>query len=442
MGSIINAFPGYSFEYNETDNQFHNMYRGTDVGKGGYVYVEPGMYKNVALLDISSQHPHSIIAMNCFGEYTPRFKELLDARIAIKHKEFDKARQMLGGKLAPYLEDEQNADALAYALKISVNSVYGLTAANFDNPFRDIRNKNNIVALRGALFMRTLQDEIISKGYRPIHFKTDSVKIADATPEIIQFVMDFAKPYGYAFELEAIYDRICLVNGSTYIAKYSDDEKINGKHAGQWTATAKQFQVPYVFKNLFSKEPIEFDDLCETKEVKSALYLDMNESLPEGEHNYVFVGRVGRFCPIKEGHGGGLLCREAKDKEGNVKYDSATGAKDYRWLESELVKELGKEESIDKSYYRKLVDDAISEISKYGDFEMFVSNDELSDDQATVIDDLPWKVECGKDTCIGCEYFTNDAYHVDCMLGHDISDMASILNKKQEKKELNRKGEN
>lgn len=448
---IINSFPGYEYKYSEEDKQFHNVYRDTDIGKGGYIISTPGIYSNVVLLDIASLHPNSIRAMNCFGEYTKNFTDILDARVAIKHGDYDAARKMMNGKLAPYLEDESTAKDLAQALKIAINSVYGLTAANFDNPFRDVRNKNNIVALRGALFMRTLQDEVESRGFQIVAIKTDSIKIANATKEIVEFCMEFAKKYGYTFEHEATYDRICQINDADYVARYKDPSWCentygyvpgdNAKHGGEWTATGKRFQVPYVFKNLFSKEPIEFDDLCETKEVKSALYLDMNESLPEGEHNYVFVGRVGRFCPIKESHGGGLLCREAKDKEGNVKYDSATGAKDYRWLESELVKELGKEESIDKSYYRKLIDDAISEISKYGDFEMFVSDDEVPDDPITVIDDLPWKVECGKDTCIGCEYFTNDAYHVDCMLGHDISDMASVLNKKTRKKELNRKGE-
>jgi hypothetical protein len=70
-----------------------------------------------------------------------------------------------------------------------------------------------------------------------------------------------------------------------------------------------------------------------------------------------------------------LHCRESKDKEGNVKYDSATGAKGYRWLESEMVAELGKENDIDRSYYDSLVDDAIDSIAQYGDFEWFVSDD-------------------------------------------------------------------
>lgn len=366
---IITAFPGY--EYVEGKN----MFRGTDVGKGGYVYSEPGMYFNVALLDVASLHPHSIAAMNCFGEYTKNFVDIMDARIAIKHGDYDTVRHMFGGKLAPYLEDESTAKDLAQALKIAINSVYGLTSANFDNPFRDIRNKNNIVALRGALFMRTLQDEVQKRGFTVAHIKTDSIKIPNATPEIIEFCMEFAKQYGYEFEHEATYERMCLVNDAVYIAKYKD-----GKHAGEWTATGTQFAVPYVFKKCFSNEEITFEDMCETKSVQTALYLDMNESLPEGEHDYRFVGRIGRFCPVKSGCGGGLLCREAKDKDGNVKYDSATGAKGYRWLESETIRNSGNTDIIDRKYYDELVNAAIETISQYGDYYAFVSNETIEDD--------------------------------------------------------------
>ena len=372
-------FPGYEF----VDGK--NMYRDTDIGYGGYIISNPGMYADVALLDIESLHPNSIRAMQCFGNYTKNFTDILDARLAIKHKDFDTARQMMDGRLIPYLEDESKAKDLAQALKIAINSVYGLTAAGFDNPFRDRRNKNNIVALRGALFMRTLQDEVEQRGFKIVAIKTDSIKIANATKEIIQFCMDFAKQYSYTFKHEATYGKMCQINDADYIAIYKEAawcEKAygyvpddNGDYEGQWTATGKRFAVPYVFKTLFSKEPIEFKDLCETKEVKSAIYLDKNEALPEGEHNYLFVGRVGSFCPILPGHGGAELLREAKDKEGNIKYDSVVGAKGYRWLEAEFVRELGKEDSIDRSYYTNLVNEAVDAISKYGDFEWFISNE-------------------------------------------------------------------
>ena len=375
-------FPGYKYEAGKS------TYRGEEVGEGGYVYTEPGMYWNVALLDVASMHPSSAVAENLFGDiYTARFKEILDARIAIKHKDFDKAKTMLNGALAKYLTDPATAKDLAQALKIAINSVYGLTAAKFDNAMRDPRNKDNIVAKRGALFMVNLKHAVQARGFTVAHIKTDSIKIPNATPEIIQFVMDYGKQYGYTFEHEDTYDRMCLVNKAVYICKHQD---------GKWDATGTQFAVPYVFKTLFSREPIRFEDLCETKEVKnSAMYLDANEGLPEGEHDYNFVGRVGNFCPIIPGRGGCELVRDAKDNDGNIKYDAVVGTKNYRWLESEYVKMKHKEDDIDLSYYNVLVDGAIAEISKYGDFEMFVSDSVPTIDIGDV---PPWDVEDGPET--------------------------------------------
>ncbi len=221
---------------------------------------------------------------------------------------------------------------------------------------------------------------------------------------------------------------MCLVNDAVYIAKYTADTAPRYKPTGEivwWMVTGSQFAEPYVFKKLckeamydsptgikhLQSKKVVFDDMCETKSVTTALYLDMNEDLPDvseqektvaaavkkakefgitidiskptgdGEldplleeitkgHNYRFIGKVGRFCPIKPGCGGGLLMRE---KDG--KYYAATGSKGYRWLESEMVQELKKEADIDRSYYDKMVDNAVDSISKYGDFEWFVSED-------------------------------------------------------------------
>lgn len=441
---FINSFPGYEFKEVEGCVGKQNMYRGTNLGFGGYVYHEAGMYGNVALLDVQSLHPASIISLNKFGKYTQKYKELRDLRVAIKQHDLEKARGMMGGTLAKYLTNEEEADALAQAAKLILNSTYGFCSATFDNPFLDSRDKNNIVALKGALLMRTLQDEVQKRGFTVAHIKTDSIKIPDATPEIVQFCIDFAKPYGYVFEFEALIEKMCLVNGSTYIAKFATQEKCqeifgcipgdNKKHGGEWTATAKQFQVPYVFKTLFTKEPIVFEDMCETFETKTALYLDKNEHLPdvsayqkkfdkledkykkglisdatfESEcrdlvdkiaegHDYHFIGKVGQFCPIKPGRGGAVLYR----KQGNS-YNAATGTTGYRWLESAMVKELGKENDIDRSYYDSLVNDAVEAISQYGDFEWFASDDPYiqSGSKSTMADfmnipedapeELPW----------------------------------------------------
>ena len=42
-------------------------------------------------------------------------------------------------------------------------------------------------------------------------------------------------------------------------------------------------------------------------------------------------------------------------------------------MESEEVKKLGKEKDVDRSYYDRLVDEAVETISQYGDFEQFIS---------------------------------------------------------------------
>lgn len=386
---LSEEFPGYEFkkEWNNKTQTYDkaNMYRGIDLGFGGYVDAIPGMYGNAALLDIESLHPSTTIAINYLGKYTKNYADLKQTRVYIKHKQYDEAKKLFDGKLTKYLTDTSLAKDLSKALKTAINALYGLTSAKFKNPFRHPKNENNIIALRGALFMKTLQDEVIARGYKVIHIKTDSIKIPDATPEIINFCMSFAKMYGYKFEHEATYEKICLVNDAVYIAKYATKEQCeklygyapeeNEKAGGEWTATGTQFAVPYVYKSCFTHEPIEFRDLCETKEVNTAMYLNMNEGMEGEGDDLKFIGKVGLFCPIKEGCGGGELLANRKKKDGSMGLDAVTGTKGYRWLESEEVYDKHLEDNIDMSYYNKLVDQAVDSINTYGDYEWFVSND-------------------------------------------------------------------
>lgn len=403
-------FPGYKYEMGKS------TYRDENPSEGGYVYAEPGMYTGVALLDIASMHPTSASKERLFGRFTDNFDDLLAARIAIKHEDWKAVEKMFGGKLIPYIQKVKDGEItskqLANALKIPINSVYGLTSASFDNPFKDKRNVDNIVAKRGALFMINLKHEVQRKGFKVVHIKTDSIKIADATPEIIDFVMEYGKLYGYTFEHEATYDRMCLVNDAVYIAKYSDGAHKYELPTGEvvetpWTATGKEFAVPYIFKTLFSHDKVLFKDYCVTQSCTTALYLDMNEGYPDvtqaekdwkklstkykkGEisdttwdkeapilkeeidkgHNYIFIGKVGSFVPVIDGCGGGILVRE---KDG--KYYNASGSSGYRWKSAEVVKNLKKEDQVDISYWENQAHDAMGDIVTFGDFNWFVSDD-------------------------------------------------------------------
>lgn len=351
---LAEEFPGYEYAFGKS------TYRDEIAGEGGYVYAEPGMYDNVVLLDVASMHPTTIDVLQLFGpEYTKRFTDMLKARVAIKHKDFTAAGKMLDGVLKPYLTDPEQAKGLSDALKIALNSVYGLTTARHDNKFKDPRNKDNVVAKRGALFMIDLKHYIQERGFQVVHIKTDSVKIPNASDQIIAEVIEFGAKYGYTFEHEATYDKFCLVNDAVYIARKGD----------KWEAVGAQFQHPYIFKTLFSHEPLEFSDLCETKSVvKGALYLDFQSvdspstlDLPDMK----FVGKTGLFSPVNETTHGALLYRFSDDKLYSVQ-----GTKGYLWKESHTVQS---EDEIDMVYFENLAEKAKKTIEKFGSFEDLVA---------------------------------------------------------------------
>lgn len=424
---LSKEFPGYEFCKTGIDksrytgkigSRHQSIYLGEDPSEGGYVYAEPGIYEHVALDDVESLHPHSIIALNAFGEYTKRFEDILEARLAIKHHDYEKAGKLFGGQLKPFLDTDENADKLQKALKIVINSVYGFTSATFDNPFKDPRNVDNIVAKRGALFMIKLKHEVQEKGFTVAHVKTDSIKIPNATDDILDFCQSEAKKYGYHFDHEATFEKFCLVNESTYICKV-EYGKEGDAGPGEWSATGAQFQVPYVFKKFFGNSKMKkgdftFDDFCETKTVEGAMYLDCNEGLPDVSkweklkdiretdpekrtkreqiifdensqmsdkeldsriakgHNYIFIGKVGRFTPVKDGVGGGYLVREQNGKKVAVTGTKRKNGVPYRWMESSTVQSLDMMNSIDISYYEELADEARKTIEKFGNFDEFI----------------------------------------------------------------------
>lgn len=347
---LSKQFPGYEYKFGKS------TYRGITTGEGGLVMADPGVYYDIEVFDVASMHPTSIEQLNLFGPYTKNYSDIKEARLAIKHRELDKARTLLGGALAPFLDDEEGLDDLAYALKIVINIVYGLTAAHFDNPFRDPRNKDNIVAKRGALFMVDLVKALEERGVHVLHVKTDSIKVAKPSQETRDFIFEFGKKYGYEFEVEDTFQSLCLVNDAVYIALDYD---------GKWHATGAQFADPYVFKTLFSHERLEFDDVTIKKTVTTSIH--MNTGTDE-EPEMRYIGRSGAFVPVCQG--GGTLWRE---KDG--KYYALAGTKGYRFVEAETMKEVGLDGPIDYSYFRALSDKARDTIAKWCDPATFCGAD-------------------------------------------------------------------
>lgn len=355
---LSEMFPGYKFENGVS------TYKGYTVGEGGFVFAIPGMYENVKTFDVASMHPASAIALNYLGKYTQTYADIRQARIFIKHEDYDGARKLLDGVLGPFLDDpDLDPKALANALKTALNSLYGYTKMTTALDFVHPKNKDNIIAKRGALFMINLLGEVQERGGQVVHIKTDSIKVVEPTKELEEFIFSYGKEYGYDFEIESEYDRLCLVNDAVYIAHDSDG----------WHPTGAQFAEPYVFKTLFSKEPTEFNDYTVTKSVsnKGKMYLDISKDENPDIHSYKFVGAVGRFCPVNESLlGGGRLLVKRGDK-----YNAVTGTKGYYFKEADLVRALHEEDGIDNSYFEELALKAKTTISEYGDFDKFVKGE-------------------------------------------------------------------
>ena len=68
-----------------------------------------------------------------------------------------------------------------------------------------------------------------------------------------------------------------------------------------------------------------------------------------------------------------MLSRFPPKKKGEEpRYSATTGSKGYRWMESEVVRNLGLESKVDISYYEKKAKEAQKAISEYCPFEEFV----------------------------------------------------------------------
>ena len=432
---LAKEFPGYTFDPNRKPA---SDYHGKDPSEGGYVSSKPGVYgvsakdynegniidpetgrcKLVTYIDVASLHPHSLIAINYFGKYTPKFQALVKCRMHIKHGELDKAASAfsdidpaLSEKLSKFLNDPSLINGLAHAMKIIINIVYGMTSAKYDNKFRDPRNVDNIIAKRGALFMMMLEEELNARGCNVIHVKTDSMKITNYLQEDIQYAMDRANEFGYTFELECIFDRIALTNKSTNIGHIEGKPEYDA-HA--WEAVGAQYAEPYVFKKLFSHEELVEDDYMVLKSSTAPIYLGGRFI---GKNAYVYASLTGEDLyvvreeniaqsiqtkaqkPLKdylnkrdyeglplevqEANRAIKISKELKARDFDIspervqdiidnnfpetkvtKHCSLSKTKDWTWRLSTDYKGY---KDINMGYYGKLKDDAIDDIYKVGD---------------------------------------------------------------------------
>ncbi|QLH74684.1 MAG: DNA polymerase II [Methanomassiliicoccales archaeon] len=157
--------------------------------EGGYVHeIEPGLYHWVCVLDFKSMYPSIIIAKNiCFTTLSPDGKivspngvhfldkaqrEGLLPNILVRlMKERDDTKRRM--KEAKDKDEEQYYDGLQQAIKILMNSFYGVFASSFYR-FTDKNIGSSITAFARETTKGIIQN-LEREGYKVIYSDTDSV---------------------------------------------------------------------------------------------------------------------------------------------------------------------------------------------------------------------------------------------------------------------------
>lgn len=236
LENYIRKIPGYEnakfeIQQGEKDNNgvFVNNDQKTLINRGGENKCRPGYYENVVSLDVDSMYVTTFINTGYFGDFTDKIRKLRDVRLALKRKNLNDVFKTYK-EFGEFIVNEKIDFKLASdMLKLCLNSLYGLSSANFDNFMRLENNDTNLIANLGNIMMNELYricTEI--KNWKVIHIKTDGIKIADCTDEMIQFCVNFAKMWGYNFTIDEKYNKFIIIDKSNYIG-VTENEKISSR---------------------------------------------------------------------------------------------------------------------------------------------------------------------------------------------------------------------
>ncbi len=194
--------------------------------EGGYVHsIQPGLYHWVCVLDFKSMYPSLIIAKNiCFTTLNPagdivsptgvhffsreQRPGLLPGILVSLMRERDETKRKM--KDAKTADEKLYYDGLQGAIKILMNSFYGVFASSFYR-FTDRSIGSSITA-----FARETTKGIITsleaEGSKVIYSDTDSIFVQSPTPELeaaAKFGKDIAERFskeGGQLEFEKIFE--------------------------------------------------------------------------------------------------------------------------------------------------------------------------------------------------------------------------------------------
>ncbi len=259
--------------------------------KGGYVQSSnPGIYKNVLVLDFKSLYPSIIRTFNIDPASHLEKKEK-DA-IESPNKAYFKNQEGILPIIIKRLHDareqakKEKRELSSYAIKTIMNSFFGILASPNCRYFN--LEMANAITHFGQFIIKLTAKEIEKRGYKIIYTDTDSVFVETKAgkvkanilgkqiqDEINHFYKDYIKKnYNRESNLELEFEKQYLslmipqLRGTETAAKKryagliekdgEEDLDVVGLEAirGDWTEAAQEFQVE-LLKKLFHDEPVE-----------------------------------------------------------------------------------------------------------------------------------------------------------------------------------------
>lgn len=198
-----------------------------EFGYGGLhgVNASRKRFENVKLLDVASMYPHIILNLQALGQATEKYREILNRRIEVKHK------------------DKQLSDAL----KLVLNSVYG----NLKNQYSMLNNPN--AALSVCIYGQIALYELC-KRLAPfvtlVNINTDGVAFTTTGDEYKQIWKEWEQDFNLTLE-EDNFDLWIQNNVNNYVAVQGDKIKTKG-------GDTNRYDSDQYFKN----NSIRIMDIC------------------------------------------------------------------------------------------------------------------------------------------------------------------------------------
>lgn len=221
-------------------------------GFGGLHGAPEGVriFRNVKLLDVASMYPNIIININALGDYTEKYKEILNRRLAIKHV------------------DKLESDAL----KLVLNSVYG----NLKNQYSKLYNPNaaKSVCVYGQIALYDLCKRL-SNTCKIVNINTDGVAFITDSEEYKEVWKEWEKEYKFTLE-EDTFDVLIQKDVNNYIGVKGDKIKCKGGYVNRYAGdnlfnnnSCRIMDIAIVNKLVHGKEVL--DTLMENRD-KPYLY--------------------------------------------------------------------------------------------------------------------------------------------------------------------------